>query len=139
MFLIRDARYPITVLLLLAPCLTEGADLRHPLDALAGDEYAAVVETIKVSGHLDDLSRFAGVNLHEPPKQEVLRWKQGDPFRREALAIIKQGRKTFEALVDVTNRKLVSWSELKGVEPMLTADESDRVGELVKMSVAFIK
>ena len=76
------------VLLLLAASPDRAAEFRHPLDALTAEEYTAVLETIKASGHLDDLSRFAGVNLHEPPKQEVLRWKQGDPFRREALAII---------------------------------------------------
>ena len=65
------------------------------------------------------------------PKQEVLRWKPGDPFRREALAIIKQGRRTFEALVDVANRKLISWKEIKGVEPVLIADETE-VDEHVK-------
>ena len=118
--------------LLLVPSFGRAAEFLHPLDALTADEYTAVFETMKASGHLDAVSRFAGVNLHEPPKQEVLRWKQGDPFRREALAIIKQGRRTFEALVDVTNRKIISWREITGVEPMLISDESDRVGELVK-------
>jgi len=120
------------VLLLLAASPHRAAEFRHPLDALTPEEYTAVLETIKTSGHLDDLSRFAGINLHEPPKQEVLRWKQGDPFRREALAIIKQGRKTFEALVDVANRKLISWTEIPGVEPMLITDESDGIDRQVK-------
>ena len=120
------------VLLLLAASLDRAAEFRHPLDALTSEEYTAVLETIKASGHLDDRSRFAGVNLHEPPKQEVLRWKQGDPFRREALAIIKLGRKTFEAVVDVANRKLISWTEIKSVEPMLIPDESDGIDQQVK-------
>src|SRR5580704_18115393 len=114
---LRNLQYSYAVLLLLVPGLARAADFPHPLDALTSDEYSVVLEIIKASGHLDALSRFAGVNLHEPPKQEVLRWRQGDPFRREALAIIKQGRKTFEALVDVANRKLISWREIPGVEP----------------------
>jgi primary-amine oxidase len=87
---------------------------------------------MKASGKINDASRYTGISLHEPPKKEVLAWKRGDPFRREALAIVKQGRQTFEALVDVTNRKLISWKEVHGVEPMLTSDESDGVSQLVK-------
>jgi len=104
----------------------------HPLDALTSQEYWSVFETMKASGKLDAASRYAGINLHEPPKAEMLRWKPGEPFRREALAIIKQGRQTFEAVVDISGRKLISWKEVKGVEPVLIADETEGVGELVK-------
>ena len=90
----------------------------HPLDALTNAEYWTVFETMKASGRLNAASRYAGVSLHEPPKAEVLRWKAGEPFRREALAIIKQGRQTFEAVVDVRGRKIVSWKEIPGVEPV---------------------
>ena len=104
----------------------------HPLDGLTFQEYWAVFETMKASGKLDEASRFAGVNLREPPKPEVLRWKSGEPFRREALAIVKHGRQTFEAVVDLRARKLISWNEVKGVEPVLIADETDSVGERLK-------
>lgn len=122
----------ILALFLWASLWCGAADFRHPLDALTAGEYWAVFETLKASGKLDAASRYAGVNLHEPPKAEVLRWKPGDPFRREALAIVKQGRRTFEAVVDVANRKLLSWKEVKGVEPVLIADESDGIDEQVK-------
>jgi primary-amine oxidase len=104
----------------------------HPLDALTFDEYWAIFETMKGSGKLNAESRFAGINLHEPPKAEVLAWKPGQPFRREALAIVKQGRQTFEAVVDAHSRKLLSWKEIKGVEPVLIADETEGVGDLLK-------
>jgi len=79
----------------LAPFCGAAEPVRHPLDALTAPEYWAVFETMKASGKLDAASRYAGINLHEPPKAEVLGWKTSDPFRREALAIIKQGRRTF--------------------------------------------
>ena len=104
----------------------------HPLDALTSQEYWDVYETMKASGKLDAASRYAGINLHEPPKAEVLAWKPGDPFRREALAIVKQGRRTFEAIVDIANHKVISWKEMKGVEPVLIADETEGVDEKVK-------
>jgi primary-amine oxidase len=121
----RVPAYAPLALLLWAASACAAADSRHPLDALTAGEYWTVFETMKASGKLDAGSRYAGVNIHEPPKDEVLRWKPGEPFRREALAIVKQGRRTFEAVVDVANRKLISWKEIKGVEPVLIADESE--------------
>ena len=104
----------------------------HPLDALTSREYWTVFETLKASGRLNDASRYAGVSLHEPPKSEMLRWKPGDPFRREALAIVKQRRQTFEAVVDIRGKNLVSWKEIPGVEPVLIADETEGVDAIVK-------
>ncbi len=128
----RTSRVCLALAVSLFTSLLCAAEFRHPLDALTADEYWAVFETLKASGKLDAASRYAGVNLHEPPKAEVLRWKPGDAFRREALAIVKQGRRTFEATVDVANRKLISWKEIQGVEPVLIADESDGIDERVK-------
>jgi len=108
------------------------ADAQHPLDALTVPEFWATYEAMKASGKLDAASRFAGITLHEPPKAEVLRWKPGEPFRRESLAIIKQGRRTFEATVDVAHQKLISWQEIKGVEPILIADETEGIDEKIK-------
>jgi primary-amine oxidase len=129
LIILSVAVYALTVM---APFRGAAEPVRHPLDALTAPEYWAVFETMKASGKLDAASRYAGIELHEPPKTEVLQWKSGDPFRREALAIIKQGRRTFEALVDVANRKLISWKEIKGVEPVLIADETGVAEERVK-------
>ena len=121
----------VSILAIAAPCLLAEA-ARHPLDALTFQEYWAVFETMKASGKLTAASRFAGIELHEPPKSEVLHWKSGEPFRREALAIVKQGRRTFEAVVDVAARKIISWKEIKGVEPVLITDETEGVAERLK-------
>jgi primary-amine oxidase len=59
------------------------------------------------------------VQLKEAPKEEVLAWKSGQPMRREAFVMVKQGPRTIEAVVDVNNKKLVSWTEIKGVQPPL--------------------
>src|SRR6185503_19278397 len=131
---IRFAAEPLAAasLLIVAAISGRGAPLRHPLDALTAKEYWALFETMKASGKLDTSSRYAGINLHEPPKADVLRWHPGEPFRREALAIVKQGRHTFEAVVDVANQKLILWKEIKGVEPVLIADEAEAAEEKVK-------
>ncbi len=105
---------------------------KHPLDALTQQEHWTVFEALKASGHTDAKTIYALVSLHEPPKEEVLKWKPGEPFRREALVVVKQGPKTFEAVVDVAGAKLASWKEVPGVQPNLTEEEIRSVDEGVK-------
>lgn len=119
------------VLLAMVATPTAAQTAKHPLDGLTVDEYWAVYETLKASGHVDSKSRFSVV-LREPPKEEVLTWKPGQPFRREALAVVKQGPSTFEALVDAKGRKLISWKEIKGVQLPLTEEEKSAAVEAAK-------
>jgi primary-amine oxidase len=47
--------------------------------------------------------------------------------------LIKQGSQTFEALVDVTQAKLVSWHEIKGVQPaLLVYDELNSLNDILR-------
>lgn len=105
---------------------------KHPLDSLTAPEYWAVYDALKASGHVDTNSRFPLINLREPPKKEVLAWKPGQPFRREALVVVRQSPKTFEAVVDIGSHKVISWQEIQGVQPNLTGDEILGVNEEVK-------
>lgn len=107
---------------------------RHPLDGLTFAEHWVVYDVIRDSGRIDDKTRWAGVSLREPPKAEVLAWKPGTPFRREALVILMMGPKTVEAVVDVAARKLASWKEVPGVQPDITGGEFDAQDEIAKAS-----
>jgi len=42
--------------------------------------------------------------------------------------VVKQGPSTFEGVVDVSGKKLISWKEIKGVQPNLTGDEEEETG-----------
>ncbi len=42
--------------------------------------------------------------------------------------MVKQGPSTFEGVVDVSGKKLISWKEIKGVQPNLTGDEEEETG-----------
>jgi len=95
----------------------------YPLDGLTGPELWAVSDALRSSGHVDTDTRYPFITLHEPLKAEVLQWKPGQSFRREALVIVKQGPKTFEAIVDIPNKKVVSWRELTGIQPNVTNEE----------------
>jgi primary-amine oxidase len=97
------------------PGWSQGAE--HPLDALTAPEYWAATEVLHTAGKTDAKSSFPMIQLKEPPKEEVLAWKPGQPMRREAFVMVEQGRQVFEAVVDVGAKKLVSWTEIKGVQP----------------------
>jgi primary-amine oxidase len=105
---------------------------KHPLDALTATEYWAVFEAMKASGRTDEKTRYSLINLREPPKEEVLRWKPGQDFRREALLVVKQEKKTFEAVVDVKAGKVIGWKEIEGVQPNILFEEAKKAGEAVK-------
>jgi len=77
----------------------------HPLDALTTDEYWTVHDVLQQSGHLTDKTLFSSVLLHEPAKDKVLAWKDGDPIAREADVILEVEGATIEARVDIVARK----------------------------------
>ena len=120
------------VLLAMVATPTAAQTAKHPLDGLTAQEYWAVYETMKASGHVDSKSRFPIMSLREPPKEEVLAWKAGQPFRREALVVVKQGPSTFEAVVDITGRRITSWKDVEGVQPNLTEEDNSGVFDAVK-------
>jgi primary-amine oxidase len=126
------SRHLLILSLLVSVGDVRGQEPPHPLDALTPKEYWAVFEAMKESGRVDSLTRYAGVSLREPPKVEVLRWKPGQVFSREALVVVKQQRRTFEAVVDVPSGRIASWSEMKGVQPNLTREEWEDVEKEVE-------
>jgi primary-amine oxidase len=107
---------------------------KHPLDGLTSPEIWTAYEVIQASGKADAKTRFPMVQLKEPPKAEVLAWKPGQPMRREAFVVVKQGAQTFEAVVDLNGKKLLSWTEMKGVQPNATLGEGSEINDWVKES-----
>jgi len=104
----------------------------HPLDGLTAPEIWTAYETLKAAHKVDADTRFPMVQLHEPPKEEVLAWKPGQSMRREAFLVVRQGAQAFEAVVDVKGKKLVSWTEMKGVQPNMPDEEAIEMGEAAK-------
>ncbi|MFL6277850.1 MAG: primary-amine oxidase [Blastocatellia bacterium] len=122
-------------LLILFPLLARAADdPTHPLDPLSREEIAATVEVLKSSGKTTDASRYATIMLREPSKSEVLAFKPGSPFRREALAVVyeRATNKTFEAVVDLNKKALVSWKEVTGVQPQFLIEDFLLVQQVVE-------
>ena len=112
--------------------------IEHPLDPLSWQEYWAVLEVLQETGHLDKETRFSQVTLQEPSKDLVWKWSPGDSFPRSAFAVVRQKNQAFEAVVDLVHHGLVSWTELKGVQPSFLAEEFTAMTEEVKKHPDFI-
>jgi primary-amine oxidase len=107
--------------------------VHHPLDALTADEYWTIYRALRDAGHVKEQTVFTSVLLHEPPKQEVLKWKAGDPMPRKADVVLFDGGKSYAAVVDVAQHKVDTYSELKDAQAPLTDDERHAVeGEIKK-------
>lgn len=99
----------------------------HPLDGLSAREIWTVYDALVGSGKTDSTTRYLYVALHEPPKSEVLAWKAGLPFRREAFVHLYQSGKGYEAVVDVATKKLLAWKDIPGRQYMATAVEEETI------------
>ncbi|MBI3649510.1 MAG: primary-amine oxidase [Acidobacteria bacterium] len=97
----------------------------HPLDPLNQEEIAATVAVLKSAGKVTDASRFPMIALQEPPKAEVLNFRTGERFRREAFVIIyeRATNQTFEAVVDLNKKTLASWKAVPGVQPSFMVED----------------
>jgi primary-amine oxidase len=129
-FTIFGSAFPSSAVAAASPTNEQVA--KHPLDGLTAPEYWTALQVLTASGNADTDTRFPLVQLKEPPKDEVLAWKPGQPMRREAFVIVKKATQTFEAVVDVNGKKLVSWTEIKGVQPPFPEEENDEFKDDVK-------
>ncbi|MDH3734517.1 MAG: tyramine oxidase [Gemmatimonadota bacterium] len=110
----------------------------HPLDPLTAAEYAQTVQLLQDAGHVDADSRFTTLDLREPDKQVVLAWSPGDALDRVSFAVVKQGPRTFEAIVDLSDGSVESWTELEGVQPSLLLEEFIGVGDVLAANPEFV-
>jgi primary-amine oxidase len=85
----------------------------HPMDPLTTEEIAAVTRTLAKENLVGATDLYSLITLEEPPKEDVLRWKPGDPVQRLAFAIVKKGPETFEAIVDTIGGKVLLWKQIE--------------------------
>jgi Cu2+-containing amine oxidase len=84
------------------------APVQYPLDPLSFEEYWTVLEVLRDAGHLNEETRFPIISLKEPPKELVWAWREEKGFPREAVAIVRQGPKTHEVVIDLRQGKELS-------------------------------
>lgn len=127
----RSALLAVVLTLIASSSALKAQTPKHPLDGLTSPEYWTAYEVLRAAGKVDADTRYPMVQLKEPPKEEVLSWKPGQPMRREAFVVVWKGKQTFEAVVDVKGKTLVSWTEMKGVQPNSVLEENNEISSEV--------
>jgi primary-amine oxidase len=102
------------------------SSFQHPLNPLSIEEIRLVKQILLAERKVDTTFRFHVINLNEPPKAEMLKYKSGDAFRREAFAVLydRPNNKTYEAVVDLAAKKVLSFNSLPGVTAGGFAEDS---------------
>jgi primary-amine oxidase len=113
--------------------------LRHPLEPLTADEMRLAVALLKDNGKVTTTMRFVSVSLREPAKEFVHRFTGQEPIRREAFAVLFDNgtNSCYEATISLTDRKLLSWHHVPGVQPTMTMDEQIECEQAVLASPEF--
>jgi len=112
------------------------ATTRHPLDPLSADEVQAASSILKQERGLDAGNRFVYVMLQEPSKKDVLAIESGSgaAVDRQAFMVLRDrpNRKTYEAVVSLTQKKVVRWEEIENVQASIMLEEFMTVDEVVR-------
>ena len=97
----------------------------HPLAVLTAAEIRRVTEVLTSAQALTRSARFVFIELQEPPKHEVLTWRPGTPWDRQAFVVLRERaeRTTYEAVVSITRGEVLSWTRVDGVQPPMMGEE----------------
>jgi primary-amine oxidase len=106
----------------------------HPLDPLSPDEIKLAAQIVSAAPGFPREALFSTIVLKEPAKADVLNFRPGTPFGRQAFAVLldRKNNRTFEAIVDLKSERLVSWNQVKGVQPLVMDSEYKVLPDIVK-------
>ncbi|MEB3103925.1 primary-amine oxidase [Paenibacillaceae bacterium T2] len=122
-----------------ATMFPSGAVSLHPLEPLTEAEIASAVAIVRHERQLPASVRFVSVSLHEPSKPFVLAYEPGMAFVREAFIILLDNADgcCYEAVVSVTESRVVSWKLIPGAQPSIMLDEFEECENAVKACPEF--
>jgi primary-amine oxidase len=111
----------------------------HPLDPLDGSEMRRAVAVARDAGRLSARARVVEVSLREPPKADVLGFRPGMAFGREAFVVALEPLEhtTYEGVVDLREGAVLAWKPVPGAHAPITLDEYAQIEALVRRDVAF--
>jgi primary-amine oxidase len=106
----------------------------HPLDPLTAVEIETAASVLTTAPQFPEDALFATIVLKEPPKSEVLSHASGGTLSRQAFAVIldRKRNRTFEAVVELAARRIASWNEIKGMQPVVLEAEYELLVGIVK-------
>ena len=116
------------------------APVSHPLDPLTADEIAEASSILMSERQLGARVRFETVVLREPDKDAVLAFQPGDFIPRSAFLVVLDNdtTSTYEAVVSLDERRVVSWKRVPGVQPRVMFDEFVECEAMVRADPQFL-
>jgi primary-amine oxidase len=98
---------------------------RHPLDPLTADEVARAGGLARTHDGLGPRVRVISVALAEPLRAALSGPGVDHPVERAAFVVLmdRDARKVYEAVVSLTQGRVVSWTHVPGVQPAIVLDE----------------
>jgi primary-amine oxidase len=115
------------------------AQERHPLDPLTWQEHWTVLEVLRDAGYYTTDTGVALVSLREPPKQAVWDWVPGRSLPRSADVVLLEEDGTYEAVIDITARRLISRTHRPDVHAHWLGREFEAMEADVKEHPEFIE
>jgi primary-amine oxidase len=109
----------------MASTSTEATALPHPLDPLSAAEIERAWQIVQAERSPGPRVRVIFVMLHEPAKKVALAHRPGDPVERAAFVVLidSGAGTTYEAVVSLSEGRVVSWEHVPGVQPAIVLDE----------------
>jgi primary-amine oxidase len=106
----------------------------HPLEPLSRAELSAAGAIIRGDERFPEGTRFVYLELAEPGKDVVRGWTTGAAWDRRAAAVLRNPRlrATYEAVASLRSGAVVSWRQVDGVQPPMTAEEFMACEDLVR-------
>ncbi len=102
------------------------ATTSHPLDPLTPDEIRTAIQAARSDTRLA-AAAFPSITLQEPPKSAMLAWQPGHALDRHARVQAMTVDRTYEVVLDLAKKQIVSVVERTGVEPSIMLSEIDAV------------
>jgi primary-amine oxidase len=98
---------------------------RHPLDPLTADEVVRAWSLVRTHDGLGPRVRVISVVLAEPLRAALSGLGADHPVERAAFVVLmdRDARKAYEAVVSVTQGRVVSRAHVPGVQPAIVLDE----------------
>ena len=117
--------------------------VKHPLEPLTAQEVQGAVKLLRELGKVTPTTRFISVSLKEPDKAFVYKFNDkpegGRALPREAFAVLFDNatNSCYEAVVSLTDQKLVAHKHVPGVQPTMSMDEQIECEQAVLASPEF--
>ena len=105
----------------------------HPLDPLSAAEQESLVKAARAAWKLDHRHLVAMLQLHEPTKEFLSKYKAGDAFARFGrITIWDQEKAMVSEGVISTSGEVQSYTDIPGAKAPVLAIESERAIEIAR-------